>query len=112
MSEVNSLNGGNNSSESNNTEIGKMFKSPYNHSGKSTHFSTGSKIQAFAVIMLILDVIGVICLTYNGFDISVLIASALGGAVLFTFFYGFGEIIDRLISIDEGITRIKNSKRN
>lgn len=114
---VREMNNGTNPNNSNNTEMGRMFKSPYNHSDMSTNgskdcFSTGSIIQELAVLIFILDIIGVIILAINDYDISVLIAGVLSGASFLAFFYGFGEIINRIISIDEGIKSIKNTKKN
>lgn len=85
------------------TPVRKAFQSLDHNTSKATF---GERIKVFASIILILDIIGSFILGF-GSENKNLLGFAIGllsGAIFFAFFYGFGEIIDRLISIDEKLS--------
>lgn len=75
---------------------------------KKSKSNLGEIIKIFAQMVFAIDIIAIILILANlGIEKSTTVISIIylfvGGIFSFIFLYGFGEIISRLISIDEKI---------
>ena len=107
-----------NRGKANTPESDNPFNSVYNNRldnpNLSTNSTLGEKIKIFALLILIIDIIGSFILASNTplsyrdeFNTTVLFAGLISSSVLFVFLYGLGEIVHRVISIDTKLNHYK-----